>query len=51
MKRALIGHTGFVGSTLARTEPFDASRVVVRAGVAPGERVVVRGAGLVNQVR
>jgi RND family efflux transporter MFP subunit len=36
---------------LVRTEPFDAGRVVVRAGVAEGERVVVRGADLVNQIR
>jgi RND family efflux transporter MFP subunit len=34
-----------------RTEPFDAGRVIVRAGIAEGERVVVRGAELVNQVR
>jgi RND family efflux transporter MFP subunit len=34
-----------------RTEPFDAGRVMVRAGIAEGERVVVRGAELVNQVR
>jgi RND family efflux transporter MFP subunit len=36
---------------LVRTEPFDAGRVVVRAGIAEGERVVVRGADLVNQIR
>jgi membrane fusion protein, heavy metal efflux system len=34
-----------------RTEPFDATRVVVRAGIAEGERIVVRGAELINQVR
>ncbi|MGA0594303.1 efflux RND transporter periplasmic adaptor subunit [Enterovirga sp. CN4-39] len=36
---------------LVRAEPFDAGRVIVRAGVAEGERVVVRGADLVNQIR
>jgi membrane fusion protein, heavy metal efflux system len=34
-----------------RTEPLDAARVLVRAGLTAGERVVVQGAGLVNQVR
>ena len=34
-----------------RTEPFDATRVVVRGGIAEGERVVVRGAELINQIR
>jgi membrane fusion protein, heavy metal efflux system len=34
-----------------RTEPFDATRVVVRAGLADGERIVTRGAELINQVR
>ena len=34
-----------------RTEPFDATRVVVRGGLTPGERIVVRGAELINQVR
>ena len=34
-----------------RTEPFDAARVVVRAGIGEGERIVVRGAELINQVR
>lgn len=34
-----------------RVEAFDAARVVVRDGVRPGERVVVRGAELINQVR
>jgi membrane fusion protein, heavy metal efflux system len=38
-------------SQLVRTEPFDATRVIVRAGVTPGERIVVRGAELINQVR
>jgi cobalt-zinc-cadmium efflux system membrane fusion protein len=34
-----------------RVEPVDATRVVVRAGVKEGERVVVRGADLINQIR
>ncbi|MCC6889697.1 MAG: efflux RND transporter periplasmic adaptor subunit [Hyphomicrobiales bacterium] len=34
-----------------RVLPFDAARVVVADGVAPGDRVVVRAADLVNQVR
>jgi membrane fusion protein, heavy metal efflux system len=34
-----------------RTEPFDAARVVIRAGLSEGDRVVTRGAELVNQVR
>nr|WP_137830897.1 HlyD family efflux transporter periplasmic adaptor subunit [Methylobacterium sp. L1A1] len=34
-----------------RVEPVDATRVVVRAGVMEGERVVVRGADLINQIR
>ncbi|MFC7692754.1 efflux RND transporter periplasmic adaptor subunit [Paeniroseomonas aquatica] len=34
-----------------RIEPLDAARVLVAAGLAAGERVVVQGAGLVNQVR
>jgi hypothetical protein len=34
-----------------RTEPLDAARVLVLAGLRPGERVVVQGAGLLNQVR
>jgi membrane fusion protein, heavy metal efflux system len=33
------------------TEPFDATRVVVRGGLSAGERIVVRGAELINQVR
>jgi RND family efflux transporter MFP subunit len=36
---------------LVRVEPLDAGRVVVRAGLKEGERVVVRGADLVNQIR
>jgi cobalt-zinc-cadmium efflux system membrane fusion protein len=34
-----------------RTQPFDATRLVVAAGVTDGERVVIRGAELINQVR
>ena len=34
-----------------RTQPFDATRVVVAAGVSEGERVVTHGADLVNQIR
>jgi cobalt-zinc-cadmium efflux system membrane fusion protein len=34
-----------------RVTPFDASRVIIAAGVAKGDRVVVRGSDLVNQVR
>ncbi|MBY0336525.1 MAG: HlyD family efflux transporter periplasmic adaptor subunit, partial [Acetobacteraceae bacterium] len=34
-----------------RIEPLDAARVLVMAGLRAGERVVVQGAGLVNQVR
>ncbi|MBM1174975.1 efflux RND transporter periplasmic adaptor subunit [Microvirga arabica] len=34
-----------------RTEPFDATRVVIRAGLAEGERIVIRGSELINQIR
>jgi len=34
-----------------RVEPFDAEHVVVTAGLAAGERIVVRNALLLNQVR
>ncbi len=34
-----------------RTQPFDATRVVVATGVTEGERVVTRGADLINQIR
>lgn len=34
-----------------RTEPFDATRLVIRAGVGEDERIVVRGAELINQIR
>ena len=34
-----------------RVTPFDATRVIVAAGVSKGDRVVVRASDLVNQVR
>jgi RND family efflux transporter MFP subunit len=34
-----------------RVEAFDAAHFVIRAGVKDGERIVVRGAELINQVR
>ena len=34
-----------------RTQPFDATRLVVADGVTEGERVVVRGAELIDQIR
>ena len=34
-----------------RTQPFDATRLVIAAGVTEGERIVTRGADLINQVR
>lgn len=34
-----------------RVESFDAARVLVRAGIGEGERVVTRGAELINQIR
>ncbi|WP_424812780.1 efflux RND transporter periplasmic adaptor subunit [Roseococcus sp. YIM B11640] len=34
-----------------RVEPVDAARVLVASGLSAGERVVVQGAGLVNQIR
>jgi ABC-type phosphonate transport system ATPase subunit len=34
-----------------RTEPFDATRLVIRAGVDAGERIVIRGAETINQIR
>ncbi len=33
-----------------RTEPFDATRVLIAAGVGESERIVVRGAELINQI-
>jgi membrane fusion protein, heavy metal efflux system len=34
-----------------RTEPFDATRLVIRAGLSEGERIVIRGSELINQIR
>jgi RND family efflux transporter MFP subunit len=34
-----------------RTEPFDAERLIVVAGASDGDRIVVRGAELINQIR
>ncbi len=34
-----------------RTEPFDATRLVIRAGLGDGERIVIRGAETINQIR
>jgi membrane fusion protein, heavy metal efflux system len=34
-----------------RVEPFDAGNVLIAAGVASGERIVTRGAELINQIR
>jgi membrane fusion protein, heavy metal efflux system len=34
-----------------RTEPFDATHVLVAAGIGDGERIVIRGAELIDQVR
>jgi hypothetical protein len=34
-----------------RTEPLDGTRVLVQAGLEPGQRVVTQGAELLNQVR
>jgi membrane fusion protein, heavy metal efflux system len=34
-----------------RMQPFDATRVIVAAGLAEGDQVVVRGAELINQIR
>lgn len=34
-----------------RTEPFDATRLLIAAGIGEGERIVVRGAELINQIR
>jgi len=34
-----------------RTLPFDADRVMIVAGASDGDRIVVRGAELINQIR
>ena len=37
--------------TPVRTQSFDATHLVIAAGVTEGERIVIRGAELINQVR
>jgi membrane fusion protein, heavy metal efflux system len=34
-----------------RTQPFDATRLIVAAGLTEGDRIVIRGAELINQIR
>jgi multidrug efflux pump subunit AcrA (membrane-fusion protein) len=34
-----------------RVEPFDAANVLIAAGAAPSDHIVVRGAELINQIR
>ena len=34
-----------------RTLPLDATRVIIAAGVKEGQRIVIRGADLLNQIR
>jgi membrane fusion protein, heavy metal efflux system len=34
-----------------RATPLDSGRMLISAGVAPGRRIVVQGAELLNQVR
>jgi hypothetical protein len=36
---------------IVRVEPLDAERVIVLDGLAPGKRVVVQGAELLNQIK
>ena len=36
---------------IVRVEPLDAQRVLVLDGLAPGKRVVVQGAELLNQIK
>jgi cobalt-zinc-cadmium efflux system membrane fusion protein len=45
------GEPEYFEARAIRTEPFDATHVIVAAGLADGDRIVVRGAELVNQVR
>jgi membrane fusion protein, heavy metal efflux system len=45
------GEPEYFESRAVRTEPFDATHVIVAAGLADGDRIVVRGAELINQVR
>jgi membrane fusion protein, heavy metal efflux system len=41
----------FFEARSVRTEPFDATHVLVAAGIGDGERIVIRGAELIDQVR
>ena len=34
-----------------RTQQFDATRLIIAGGLVQGDRVVIRGADLVNQIR
>lgn len=36
---------------IVRVEPLDGERVVILAGAGPGDKIVVQGAALINQVR
>jgi cobalt-zinc-cadmium efflux system membrane fusion protein len=45
------GEPEYFEARTIRTEPFDATHVIVAAGLADGDRIVVRGAELINQVR
>jgi membrane fusion protein, heavy metal efflux system len=49
----LFEHTGAerFEPRIVRVEPLDAERVIVLDGIAPGRRVVVQGAELLNQIR
>ena len=49
----LFEHTGAerFEPRIVRVEPLDAERVIVLDGLAPGQRVVVQGAELLNQIR
>ena len=38
-------------TTPVRTQSFDATHLVIAAGVTEGERIVIRGAELINQDR
>jgi membrane fusion protein, heavy metal efflux system len=45
------GEPEYFEARAIRTEPFDATHVIVAAGLGEGDRIVVRGAELINQVR
>jgi membrane fusion protein, heavy metal efflux system len=45
------GEPEYFEARTVRTEPFDATHVIVAAGLADGDRIVVRSAELINQVR